>query len=66
MRPEIDASSANQDQDQDHQETQEMSPQDIADGTTAPTVPFGLQDLGRNVHDRTHDQPAGRLIGRIQ
>ena len=34
VRPEIDASLAKQDQDQDHRETQEVSPQDIAEGMT--------------------------------
>ena len=34
VQPEIDASLANQDQDQDHQETQKVSPQDIAEGMT--------------------------------
>ena len=36
VRPEIDASLANQDQDQDHRETQVVSPQDITEGVTIP------------------------------
>ena len=34
VQPGIDASLANQDQDQDHQETQKVSPQDFAEGMT--------------------------------
>ena len=33
-QPELDASLAHQDQDQDQQETEEVSPQDITEGTT--------------------------------
>ena len=33
-------------------------------GPQHPRVPFGLQDLGRSVHDRKHDHPViGRLVG---
>ena len=60
VRPEIDASLANQDQDQDHRETEEVSPQDIAEGMTIP------HSEARITESMTHDRPAGRWIGRIQ
>ena len=53
--PETDASSANQ----DSQETQEVSPQDITDGTTAPHSVIRTTGLGK---ERT--RPARRSSGR--
>ena len=79
VRPEIDASLANQDQDQDHQETQEVSPQDIAEGMAIPhsearmtesrkegTQP-DTRSTGRSVDwsDTVEDQPTKEAVLQI-
>ena len=80
VRPEIDASSANQDQYQDHQETQEVSPQDIVEGMTTPhsaaritgprkecTRPDTRSTGGRSVDwsDTIEDQPTEEAVLQI-
>ena len=79
VQPGIDASLANQDQDQDHQETQKVSPQDFAEGMTVSHCEARMTEFrkegtrpdtrstGRSVDwsDTIEDQPTEEAILQI-